>query len=47
MTNKQFHDAILTYGPIPVELIRAGVENLPLTKDYQAQWRFAGDVEAK
>jgi uncharacterized protein (DUF885 family) len=42
MTNRQFHDAILTYGPIPIELIRAGVENRPLTRDYAAQWEFAG-----
>lgn len=40
MTNKQFHDTILTYGPIPVELIRDGMENLPLTPEYEAQWNF-------
>jgi hypothetical protein len=40
MTNKQFHDTILTYGPIPVELIRAGMEGLPLTREYEAGWKF-------
>jgi uncharacterized protein (DUF885 family) len=43
MTNRQFHDTILTYGPIPVELIRAGMEGLPLTREYVAGWKFAGE----
>jgi uncharacterized protein (DUF885 family) len=47
MTDKQFHDAILTYGPIPVEMIRAGLENLPLTNDAQAAWKFAGEEPGK
>jgi uncharacterized protein (DUF885 family) len=40
MTNRQFHDAVLQGGPMPVELVRARLENLPLTRDYRAQWRF-------
>ncbi len=40
MTNKQFHDAILQEGSIPVELIRADIETQPLTRDFQASWRF-------
>ncbi len=47
MTNRQFHDMILTYGPIPVELIRAGMENLPLAKDSKASWKFAGEEPGK
>lgn len=43
MTNRDFHDAILTYGPIPVELIRAGMESVPVTPETRAQWRFAGE----
>lgn len=43
MTNREFHDALLTYGPIPVELIRAGMLNLPLASDTQATWKFAGE----
>jgi uncharacterized protein (DUF885 family) len=40
MTNRQFHDAILQGGRMPVEMVRARLENLPLTRDYRAQWRF-------
>ncbi len=47
MTNREFHDTILTYGPIPVELIRAGMLNLPLATDSAPSWKFAGDVQAK
>jgi len=41
MTERQFHDTFTAYNAISVELIRAGMENLPLTRDTQAQWRFA------
>ena len=41
MTVKQFHDALLTYGPVPIELIRAGLLNLPLTRETRSAWRFA------
>jgi uncharacterized protein (DUF885 family) len=40
MTNRQFHDAILQGGRMPVEIVRARIENLPLTRDYKTQWRF-------
>ena len=40
MTNRQFHDAILQGGRMPVELVRARIQNLPLTRDYKTKWRF-------
>lgn len=40
MTNKQFHDAILKEGPIPVEMVRAILTNQKLTKDFKTNWRF-------
>jgi len=43
MTDREFHDALLTYGPIPIELIRAAMLDLPLTPDTKPTWRFAGD----
>jgi uncharacterized protein (DUF885 family) len=46
MTEKQFHDTVLTYGPIPVDLIRAGMLNLPLKRDYQSAWKFARELKA-
>jgi uncharacterized protein (DUF885 family) len=42
MTEKEFHDAVLTYNAIPVELIRAGMRHLPLTRETEASWKFAG-----
>jgi len=40
MTEKQFHDAVLTLGPIPVELIRASLLKQPLKADFKTQWKF-------
>jgi Uncharacterized protein conserved in bacteria len=40
MTDKQFHDAILKEGPIPVEMIRAILTKQKLSKDYKPNWRF-------
>ncbi|HMJ89631.1 MAG TPA: DUF885 family protein [Candidatus Acidoferrum sp.] len=40
-SEREFHDTVLTYGPIPVELIRAGMLNLPLTRETKSTWRFA------
>jgi uncharacterized protein (DUF885 family) len=46
MTNKQFHDAVLKENNIPIEMIRAGLTNQKLTKDFHTQWKFYGDVKA-
>jgi uncharacterized protein (DUF885 family) len=40
MTNKEFHDAILQGGRMPVEMVRARMLNVPLTRDYKASWKF-------
>jgi len=40
MTDREFHDAILQGGPMPVEMVRARLLNLPLPADYRASWRF-------
>lgn len=40
MTEKQFHDAILRLGPIPVELVRASLIKQPLEADFQSAWKF-------
>jgi uncharacterized protein (DUF885 family) len=41
MTEQQFHDAALAEGPIPIELLRAVLLKLPLTRDTAAGWKFA------
>ena len=45
MTDREFHDAVLRLSAIPVEMIRAGLTDVPLSRDYTPQWKFAGDIE--
>ena len=40
MTNRDFHDAILKEGPIPVEMVRAILTKQKLSKDHKPAWRF-------
>jgi len=43
MTDREFHDAIMTGGIMPIELMRARLRGDLLPEDYRAQWRFSGD----
>ena len=43
MTNRQFHDAILQGGRMPIEMVRARLTGAALTRDYTPRWRFAGE----
>lgn len=46
MTNRQFHDAILRLGPIPVEMVRASlVEDVPLSRQFEPVWEFYEGIE--
>jgi uncharacterized protein (DUF885 family) len=40
MTAKQFNDAVLHLGPIPIELMRATLLGIPLTAGSKPEWRF-------
>jgi len=40
MTDREFHDAILKEGPIPVEMVRAILTKQKLVKDYTPNWRY-------
>src|SRR5690606_31597229 len=40
MSERQFHDAVLQGGPIPVELVRARLRNEAPAADWKASWRF-------
>jgi uncharacterized protein (DUF885 family) len=40
MTPKDFHDAALREGSIPVELLRAKMINQELSPDFSPQWKF-------
>lgn len=48
MSEREFHDAVLQGGRMPIELVRARLNDdaPPLTRDYKSQWRFYG-VPAK
>jgi uncharacterized protein (DUF885 family) len=43
MTDREFHDAILHEGPMPIEMLRADLENGKLTADFQTTWKFYGE----
>jgi hypothetical protein len=42
MTERQFHDAILHENAMPVEMLRADLEDLKLARDYKTNWDFYG-----
>ncbi|HEX7091950.1 MAG TPA: DUF885 family protein [Longimicrobiales bacterium] len=43
VTAREFHDAILRGGRMPIEMVRARLRGELLPRDYTARWRFAGD----
>jgi hypothetical protein len=40
MTNREFHDAILRGGRMPIEMVRARLLGERVGRDYRANWRF-------
>ena len=40
MSDRDFHDAILKEGPIPVEMVRAILTKQKLSRDHKPAWRF-------
>ncbi len=40
MTDREYHDAILQGGRMPVEMVRARLADIPLERDWQPEWRF-------
>jgi uncharacterized protein (DUF885 family) len=47
MTNREFHDAILQGGRIPVEMVRAMLTKQPPARDFTPSWKFAGTITLK
>ena len=43
MTDREFHDAILHENFMPVELLRADLENQKLNSNFKTSWKFYGD----
>jgi uncharacterized protein (DUF885 family) len=44
MTDRAFHDAVLQGGPMPIALVRARLENLPLSRQGPVPWKFADQL---
>ena len=44
MTDREFHDAILKEGTIPVELVRAILTKQKMSRDFKSNWRFYGGL---
>ena len=42
MTDREFHDAVLHHGSIPIEMLRLILRNESIDRDYEPAWRFAG-----
>lgn len=43
LTEKDFHNGFLIGGPMPIEMVRARLARLPLSRDYKSRWRFYDD----
>src|SRR4029077_12282057 len=41
MTDREFHDAVLQGGPMPIAMVRARLGKTPLTREGPAPWKFA------
>jgi hypothetical protein len=41
LTERQYHDAVLKQGPMPIELLRAALTGTKLSKDAKPDWKFA------
>jgi uncharacterized protein (DUF885 family) len=40
MSAREFHDAVLTSGNMPIEMVRARLADVPLTRETRTGWRF-------
>ncbi|WP_339697964.1 DUF885 family protein [Algoriphagus aquimarinus] len=40
MTEKEYHDLIMSQNAMPIEILRAKVTGNPLKKDHKASWKF-------
>jgi uncharacterized protein (DUF885 family) len=46
MSNRDFHDAILREGQMPIEMLRAILTNQKLGRSFQTSWKFYGTIPA-
>jgi hypothetical protein len=44
MSEREFHDAVLQSGPMPIAMVRARLAKTPLTRTGAPPWRFADEL---
>ena len=44
LSDREFHDAILQGGPMPITMVRARLTNSPLTRQGAPPWKWSNDV---
>ncbi|MGS2737844.1 DUF885 family protein [Sinomicrobium sp. M5D2P17] len=44
-TEKQFHDRVIKENRMPVEILRAVLQDKPLTKKFSTKWKFSTDFK--
>jgi uncharacterized protein (DUF885 family) len=45
MTAREFHDAVMQKGRMPVEMVRALLTGQSLDRDFRTRWRFSGEPQ--
>ena len=46
MTEREFHDAVLLGGPMPMAMVRARLAAVPMSREGPAPWKFADELPA-
>ena len=44
MTNRAFHDSLYQQGNMPIEMVRLAINGQKVERNYQASWKFYGDI---
>jgi hypothetical protein len=45
MSNNEFHQRILRQNNMPVEMVRALLEDIPLKRNYHPHWKFYKEIK--
>jgi hypothetical protein len=45
MTNREFHDAVLSENAVPIEMVRADLTKEKLTRETVSSWKFYSDLK--
>jgi uncharacterized protein (DUF885 family) len=45
MTNREFHDAAIRQGSIPIEMMKIALTSQKVSRDYASTWKFYGPIK--